>query len=121
MIPMQLLMLEDEVGYQGEHHQRDALLDHLELHEVERTTVIHKAEAVGRHLTAILEEGDGPREGDDQKQRPVGRDARLLEAQMAIPGESHKHIAQNEQQNRIKTVYHNKELSKNGCKGTRKS
>ena len=88
------------------------------MHEIERTTVIYKTNAVGWHLTAILEEGNRPREGDNQIKGPMRRDARLLKAQMSIPGESHKHIAQNEQQNRIKTVYHNKKLSKNGCKGT---
>ena len=57
MVPVKFLMLEDEIGDQGKHHQRDALLDHLQLHEIERAAIIHKANAVGRHLTAILEEG----------------------------------------------------------------
>lgn len=72
MIPMQLFVLENQVGNQGEHHQRDALLNDLELHQIERATVIHKAETVGWHLTAIFEKGDCPREGDNQIERPVG-------------------------------------------------
>ena len=107
MVPVKLLMLEGEVGNQGEHHQRDTLLDDLQLHQRERATVAHKAQTVGWHLTAILEESDHPREGDDQVEGPVGGDARLLQAQMTIPGESHKHIAQNEQYDCINTVYHN--------------
>ena len=75
MIPVELLVLEDEVGDDGEDHQRDALLDDLELHEVEGTAVVDEADAVGRHLTAVFEEGDHPREGDDQIEGPVGGDA----------------------------------------------
>ena len=54
VVPMELLVLEDEVGYDGEDHQRDALLDDLELHEVEGTTIVDEAEAVGWNLTAVL-------------------------------------------------------------------
>ena len=60
VVPVELLVLEDEVGDDGKDHQRDALLDNLQLHEVERTSVIDEAEAVGRHLTTVLEEGDHP-------------------------------------------------------------
>ena len=70
MIPMQLFVLENQVGNQGEHHQRDALLNDFELHQIERATVIHKAETVGGHLTAIFQEGDAPREDNDAEKRP---------------------------------------------------
>ena len=50
MVPVKFLMLEDEIGDQSKHHQRDALLDHLQLHKIERAAIIHKADAVGRHL-----------------------------------------------------------------------
>ena len=104
MVPVELLVLEDEVGNDGEDHQRDALLNDLKLDEVEGASVVNEADAVGRHLTAVFEEGNHPREGDDQIEGPVGGNARLLEAQMAVPGEGHKHIAHDEQQNRIKSV-----------------
>ena len=106
VVPVQLLMLEDEVRNDREDHQRDALLDHLQLHEVEGTAVIDETNSVGWHLTAVLEEGNHPREGDDQIEGPVRGDARLLQAQVSVPCERHKHIAHDEQQNRINTVCH---------------
>ena len=106
MVPVELLVLEDDVGDDGEDHQRDALLNDLELDEVEGASVVDEADAVGRHLTAVFEEGNHPREGDDQIEGPVGGDARLLETQMAVPGEGHKHITHDEQHNRINSVSH---------------
>ena len=106
MVPVELLVLEEDVGNGGEDHQRDALLDDLELDKVERTAIVDKTYAIGRNLTAVLKEGNRPRERYHEIQRPVGRDTRLLQAQMAVPGECHKHIAQDEQQNSIYTVCH---------------
>ena len=54
VVPVQLLMLEDEVRNDREDHQRDALLDHLQLHEVEGTAVIDETNSIGWHLTAVL-------------------------------------------------------------------
>ena len=99
-------MLEYQIRDNGKDHQRDALLDDLELDEVEGASIVDEADAVGRHLTAVFEEGNHPREGDDQIEGPVGGDARLLEAQVAVPGEGHKHIAHDEQHNRINSVSH---------------
>ena len=115
MVPVQLLMLEDEVGDDGKHHEGDALLDDFQLYEVEGTSVVYKAKAVGGYLTAVFEEGNHPREGNDQIKRPVGGDARLLKAQVAIPCESHEDIAQNEQQHCINTIYHNYHYQKTGA------
>ena len=116
MVPVELLVLEDEVGNHGEDHQRDAFLNHLELDEVERTAIIDKANAVGGNLTAVLEEGNHPGEGNDEVERPVRRDARLLKTQVTIPGESHEDIAHYEQQNRINTICHGIGNFKNGAK-----
>ena len=60
----------------------------------------------GQKSCIILEKGNHPREGDDQIERPVRGDTRLLQAQMSVPCERHKHIAHDEQQNRINTVCH---------------
>ena len=106
VVPVELLVLEDEVGDDGKDHQRDALLDNLQLHEVEGASVIDEAETVGWHLTTVLEEGDHPREGNHQIKGPVGGDARLLESEVSVPGECHKHVAQNQEQNGINSVCH---------------
>ena len=60
MVPMELFVLEDKVGDDGEYYQRDALLNDLELDKVERPAIIDKADAVGRNLAAVLEEGNHP-------------------------------------------------------------
>ena len=78
MVPMQMGALEHDVGNDAEDSQRDALLNDLQLDEVKRTTVLDEAETVGRYLTAVLEEGDAPREDDDANEWPVAAGARLL-------------------------------------------
>ena len=78
VVPVELLVLEDEVGDEGKDHQRDALLDHLQLHQVKGSAIIHESYTVGRYLTAILEKGDHPREGDHQVKGPIRRHHRLL-------------------------------------------
>ena len=47
MIPVQLLMLEDDVSDDGKHHQRDALLDDLQLHQREGFPVVNETYSVG--------------------------------------------------------------------------
>ena len=44
----------------NKHHQRDHLLQNLQLHERERTTIAFKTNPVGRHLQAVLEERNAP-------------------------------------------------------------
>ena len=102
---MEMVALKEDVGDDGEDGQRDALLNHLQLHQVEWAAVVDEPQPVGRHLAAILEKGNAPRESDDAQQRPVARDARLLQTQMAIPGERHENVAQNEQDNGVKSVH----------------
>ena len=64
MVPVQLLVLEKEVGNHGKHYQRYALLDYLQLYQVERTAIVNKSDAVGRYLTAVLKESYRPRKGN---------------------------------------------------------
>ena len=60
MVPVQLLVLETEVGNHGKHNQRDALLNHFQLYEVEWTAIVDKSDAVGGDLTSVLEKGNHP-------------------------------------------------------------
>ena len=60
MVPVQVGALEQDVSDDAEHRQGDTLLNDLELYEVKGTAVFDKAYAVGRHLTAVLKEGDTP-------------------------------------------------------------
>ena len=85
MVPMQALSLEEDVGDDGEDDERHALLNHLELNQVEGTAIIDESDSVGRYLTAVFEEGDGPTECDDTDEGPVAAYARLLQFQMSVP------------------------------------
>ena len=60
VVPSQGFALEHKVGDDGENNKADAFLDDLKLDKGEWTSVAYEADTVGRNLTAILEEGDGP-------------------------------------------------------------
>jgi len=78
VVPMQMRALEENVRDDTEHRDGYAFLDYLELYDVERTSVLDEAQAVGRHLAAILKEGNAPRECYHADERPVAGNARLL-------------------------------------------
>ena len=90
---MQMGALEHDVGNDTEHGQRDALLNDLQLDEVERSAILDKAQAVGWYLTTVFEESNHPRKGDDAYEWPVVADTVLLEFQMPIPSKRHEDVA----------------------------
>ena len=71
MVPMQVGTLEHDVGNDTEHRQRDALLNDLQLDEVEGSSILDEAEPIRWHLAAVFEEGYHPRKGDDSDEGPV--------------------------------------------------
>ena len=46
--------------YESEYREGDHFLDHLQLHQVERTTIIDESDSICRDLRAIFKECDGP-------------------------------------------------------------
>ena len=70
---MQVGALKHDVGNDAEDGQRDALLDDLELDEIERSAVFDEAQSVGWYLTAVFKEGDTPGEYDNGEEWPVAR------------------------------------------------
>ena len=74
MVPMEVSALKHDIDNHTEDGQRDALLNDLQLYEVERTAVAFEADAVGGNLTAVFEESYHPRESDDANERPVVAD-----------------------------------------------
>lgn len=60
VVPVQILTLEHDVGNHGKNTETDALLDDLQLHEIERATVTIETDAVGGHLTTIFKQSDTP-------------------------------------------------------------
>ena len=98
---MQVLALEKEVGDDAEHYQGDDFLDDFQLHEREWSAVFGKSDAVGGHHEAVLYAGYEPGEEYHAPERPVGRDARLVELEVAVPRQCHEDVAAEKQQNRI--------------------
>ena len=96
----------EKQGYDnGEHDERNHFLYHFELYERKRTAVVHYAESVGRHLTNVLEQGNSPREENDEHQGPMFADTRFLKFQVAVPGKGHEDVGTDKQQNGIDTLH----------------
>ena len=70
-----MLPLEHDVGNDGKDEERYALLYDLQLDKREGPAVTYKSQPVGRHLTAIFEEGDTPGEDNDTQQGPCPADS----------------------------------------------
>ena len=68
---MQVCTLEHDVGNDAEHAQRNTLLYHLQLDEVEGTSILYETETISGYLAAVFEEGYHPRKGDDSDEGPV--------------------------------------------------
>ena len=68
---MQVCTLEHDVGNDAEYGQRDTFLYDLQLNKVKGTAIFYKAETISGYLTAVFEEGNHPREGDNSDEGPV--------------------------------------------------
>jgi hypothetical protein len=80
-------LLQDDPGKNREDDQGDALLDDLEL--VAREFPGEVSAPVGRHLEAVLEEGDSPGNQDrDQERLPL----QPFELEMPVPGAGHEDV-----------------------------
>jgi hypothetical protein len=60
VIPMQRLAFEEYGGKYRKDNQRNHFLYHLELHQRKWASIAGKTDAVGWHLTSILEQSDTP-------------------------------------------------------------
>jgi len=93
---VQLLALEEDVCYDAKYYQGDDFLNDLELHQVERTAIIDEADSIGGYKEAVLYACNHPREAYDGNQRPVGRNAGLVEFKVSVPCKRHKDVAANQ-------------------------
>lgn len=105
MVPVQGLPLEHYGGDDREDNERNDFLNHFKLHQVERTAIAFEAKPVGRYLATVFCESYHPREKDDADKRPMGRYARLLQLQVAVPGQRHENVAADEQQDGVDCVH----------------
>ena len=92
MVPMEGLSLEQEMGDDGENRQGNHFLDHFQLDERERTSVLREAHPVGGHHKRVFKKGDAPGKEDDADKGPVVRDLHLLQFQVAVPGQRHENV-----------------------------
>ena len=60
MVPVKPLSSEHHVYDDGEDHEAHAFLNHFQLHESERSSVVYESYSVCRHLAAVFKEGDSP-------------------------------------------------------------
>ena len=90
MVPLEGVTLDKEHGKECEDHQRDNLLDNLELPECEWTAELVATDAVGRHLKAVLEKCNTPTNKHDAN-HAVALELRF-ECYMAIPCQCHEDI-----------------------------
>ena len=97
MVESERLILEEDQHEDGEDGQREELLDHLELPEVERTAVLDEADTVGGHHEAVFDQGDAPAEKNDHRQRELAEPSGALQLQVTVPRERHKDIRTNQE------------------------
>ena len=98
MVDGEGLILEEDQHEDGEDGQREELLDHLELPEVERTAILDEADAIGGHHKAILDQRDTPTEENHHRKRQLAEPGRALQLQVTVPCERHEDIRTNEKQ-----------------------
>lgn len=92
-------------GEDYEYGEGDHLLDHLELQQGEATTVPIEADAVGRYLEAIFEEGDEPADQDHTDQGQLAEPAVLGQLQVAVPCKRHKDVGDDQQPDREEVIH----------------
>lgn len=97
MVEGEGLLLEKHQHEDGEDGQREELLDHLELPEVERTAVVDETDAVGRHHETVFDQGDAPAEKDDHRQRELAEPCGALQFQVTVPRKRHEDIRTNQE------------------------
>lgn len=97
MVPMERFALEGKRHNGGEDTDGDYLLQHLQLHQGERSSHDLGTDTVGRNHEEILQQSDSPTEENDKNQRPIRRDLHLLQLQITIPCEGHKDVRHHQQ------------------------
>lgn len=95
VVPPQGVRFHEDDGEDREDQQGDDLLDHFELPDREGASQLGAADAVGRDLETVFEQGDPPAEQDD------GQHPEALyfgfESDMPVPSQCHKGIGKDQQ------------------------
>lgn len=95
VVPPQGVRFHEDDGEDREDQQGDDFLDHFELPDREGASQLGAADAVGRDLETVFEQGDPPAEQDD------GQHPEALyfgfESDMPVPSQCHKGIGKDQQ------------------------
>jgi hypothetical protein len=105
VVPGQLIRFEDENGNEDKHRERNGFLNGFEFEQIERSPVTHVPDPVGRHLEDVLKKRQSPTDQNDGQQTQVLQSRDFFELEVAVPGKSHEHVRQDEQQNAVKAFH----------------
>jgi len=95
MVPPERIGLHEDEREKGEDRERDNLLDDLELPNGNRPAELRRADAVGRDLETIFQEGDSPAQQHDSG-HPETFEPRF-ERDMPVPRQRHESVRHDEQ------------------------
>ena len=95
MVPAQGVRLHENQREQREDRERDHLLDDFQFPDRERPAELRRPDAVGRNLEAVFEQGDAPAEQYDGQYAEAFELG--FECDVAVPGERHESVRQDEQ------------------------
>jgi len=101
VVPFERLVFEEEGGEKGKDHQGNDFLQHLEFDQRKGTAVFAEADAVGRYLEKVLEQGNAPADEYNGYQAQVAEPLHFVEFEVAVPGKGHEDVGEDEQSNGI--------------------
>lgn len=97
MIPLQAFVLEKNEGKNNENDERDHFLDHFELYQAERTTAFLVSKPVCGHHQCVFKEGNPPADQHNGNNTKIFGPSHFFEFEMPVPGEGHKSIGKDQQ------------------------
>ena len=95
MVPPQGVRFHEDDGEDREDQQGDDLLDHFEFPDRKGASQLGAADAVGRDLETVFEQGDAPAEQYDSQHAEAFELG--FECDVAVPGERHEGVRYDEQ------------------------
>lgn len=99
MIESESFILEKDQGKNNKHNKRNDFLNHFQLNKRKWPAIFRITNPVGGNLQRILEQGNSPANKNDGYKAEVLAPAHFLKLQVAVPGERHEGVGQNEQNN----------------------
>lgn len=113
MVPAQRIRAHKDQREDAKYRERDDLLDHLQLPDRERTAELRAAEAVGRDLKTVFEQGDAPTQQDDRDESETFESR--FEGDVTVPGQRHEGVGDDQQKNGGDSLEHGVRIEKR-CK-----